>query len=470
MASFTRKQNGVVRQANDINELQIAVEQISANAKSPLYGALGDGTTDDSAAIEAAIAAVATAGGGVVLLPIGTYLLSANPVKMRSGVTLLGCGYDTVLKIADSVYKHVITNNSTGISNWRVCNLRINGNKSQHTPGVNPDLRAFGISMNNVGRGEIDHCWIHDTTNGGIYIDGGEVHVHHCRLDDIGKAGTGNDIIGRSGIVFDPATATLKTGNEASYNILHNILEHGVKFYPDNQYIVCTFNQVYHGGVAGDDSAFPIYCQGADNALIEGNIVIGNAAEFEIGINVGDGTYPAEDARVGLNLVVGARSHGMYIKSITGAKLYGNEITDCNGVGLRLESLVGGTVVGGRIEHNGLGGGGAPGIQLIGNDHLTITAVEIKNNGNASSGYGIWHWGAQLGSTNVVITACQIYDDQATKRQNYAIKSEVGSGAGSSSDYWTVGLCNLRGNILTAGAQLVLNGSNNITANNQTAA
>jgi hypothetical protein len=44
------------------------------NVKKPPYNATGDGATDDTAAIQAAINACATAGGGTVFFPIGVYL------------------------------------------------------------------------------------------------------------------------------------------------------------------------------------------------------------------------------------------------------------------------------------------------------------------------------------------------------------------------------------------------------------
>lgn len=55
------------------------------------YGAAGDGTTDDRPAIQAAIDAVNSAGGGLVWLPQGNYLIN-TPLTMKSNVVLKGVG------------------------------------------------------------------------------------------------------------------------------------------------------------------------------------------------------------------------------------------------------------------------------------------------------------------------------------------------------------------------------------------
>jgi hypothetical protein len=57
------------------------------------YGAMGNGSTDDTAAIQAAIAAAqASAYGGVVYFPIGQYAVSAPLVVTSSDILILGTG------------------------------------------------------------------------------------------------------------------------------------------------------------------------------------------------------------------------------------------------------------------------------------------------------------------------------------------------------------------------------------------
>ncbi|HEY1179928.1 MAG TPA: glycosyl hydrolase family 28-related protein [Phytomonospora sp.] len=53
------------------------------------YNAKGDGTTDDRAAIQAAIDAASAVGGGIVFFPKGTYLLGAT-LNVPSGILLRG--------------------------------------------------------------------------------------------------------------------------------------------------------------------------------------------------------------------------------------------------------------------------------------------------------------------------------------------------------------------------------------------
>lgn len=79
------------------------------------YGAAGNGTTDDTAAVQAAINAVNTAGGGTVLFPEGTYLItpSGSPAV---GLTMTGvsAGYQNVTLRGVNNQAAVLKQNAAG--------------------------------------------------------------------------------------------------------------------------------------------------------------------------------------------------------------------------------------------------------------------------------------------------------------------------------------------------------------------
>lgn len=98
------------------------------------YGARGDGVTDDTAAIQAALNAVAAAGGGKVILPPGKFVTSASLVLPGDNVWLQGAGYNTIIYPVNGATFSVITTplppalNTTGyqIHYVRVSDLQIN--------------------------------------------------------------------------------------------------------------------------------------------------------------------------------------------------------------------------------------------------------------------------------------------------------------------------------------------------------
>ena len=68
------------------------------------YGAVGDGTNLDSTAIDAAIAAAASAGGGTVRLPAGTYL--SGSIHLRSNIELFIDAGATILGAPQSLHAY----------------------------------------------------------------------------------------------------------------------------------------------------------------------------------------------------------------------------------------------------------------------------------------------------------------------------------------------------------------------------
>lgn len=104
------------------------------------YGAVGNGTTDDTAAVQAAITAAATAGGGTVYFPSGKYWVVPTPTKPAltvpgDNVRLVGAGAKTswLVKGGDGILLRMSGEgpHPAGETHLRYCsvdNLGFNGN------------------------------------------------------------------------------------------------------------------------------------------------------------------------------------------------------------------------------------------------------------------------------------------------------------------------------------------------------
>ncbi|MCP3812050.1 hypothetical protein NLX62_06905, partial [Mycobacteriaceae bacterium Msp059] len=123
------------------------------------HGATGDGTTDDHAAVMAAIRAAVDAGGGTVFFPAGEYALSdsiGNGADGFAGICLLGAG--------ERAARLRVTANVAPISgHWiesRIENLKIDAN-NQGGPGFDVDL----------DKSYVRHCWVIGWTDYGMRIN-----------------------------------------------------------------------------------------------------------------------------------------------------------------------------------------------------------------------------------------------------------------------------------------------------------
>jgi parallel beta-helix repeat protein len=147
----------------------------------PAFGARGDGSTDDQPAIQAAIDAANAAGGGIVYLPLGTYIIGAT-LNIKSGVMLTGIQDKSVLKLADSGNVNMITAN--GQDNWGIENLVLDGNKANNSGD------RSGIWILDADTFRIRNCFVHDVCNCGIAGTSGLLNgwVENNKLQDCGEA------------------------------------------------------------------------------------------------------------------------------------------------------------------------------------------------------------------------------------------------------------------------------------------
>lgn len=174
------------------------------NVKSPQFGAVGDGTTNDQAAIQAALAAASSAGGGIVFFPKGTYLIT-TAIPLDNLVSMVGVGADksiiTVNSAIDGAFQLL---SSTSLdSPFIIQGLTFQASQSNTGSqlylaaacqclvrlcvfGGNAFAAGNGIEYNADVRLDVQNCWfnINSATLSGILGDAGatgsEVRIRDC--------------------------------------------------------------------------------------------------------------------------------------------------------------------------------------------------------------------------------------------------------------------------------------------------
>ena len=167
------------------------------------YGAVGDGTTDDTTAIATAINTAVTAGGGVVFFPPGVYL--SGPQTLHAKLHFVGAGIEaSILKLKNATNADLLSAQVSSINlaasfgtgpagtlyNFSVQNLTLDGNKAGQSSGTSYPLRFYGygyivhnVRIRNGYSGGVLSDW-----NGGASSPGvdsmesqwSNVKVHDC--------------------------------------------------------------------------------------------------------------------------------------------------------------------------------------------------------------------------------------------------------------------------------------------------
>ena len=296
------------------------------------FGAVGDGVTDDTAAINSAIDAVGTAGGGIVYIPAGVYAIGKTSAPYNPAISgsfdrdvIIDVQYDNVIIKGDGRGNTILTNTITNTTAAR---------------GIKIGRRIDGVNY-------VDNVSVQDLTLIGNYTSGAPNSTN---------TSTGIDISGSAGVGC--------TNIKLERLEIRNCAGYGIGFQRDG-FINCIVSDVQIQDTSAD---------GIDFKMDTNNSGYGNLIEKVTVLRFGLGTASAQagiDARTGVSI------RDVYVAE------YGGNLSH---VGVRINSSIDTTASQQSSINNArcisTGGVGTKGFQFIGfygrYSNLYATGAEIN--------------------------------------------------------------------------------------------
>lgn len=226
------------------------ISQATINVKSAPYNAKGDGTTDDTAAIQSALNAAA--GGLTVYFPSGNYKITSQLMTPVGRLAMVGDSPWASVLVCDPNAATGPILNLTHSPGSIVSRLGFNGNVFSATSGPVP-VRS-GIVANNAFSITIDNCVLYALTGVGIEFDfSWDITIRGCWIASCGSFGIK--------LWFCPKSYVTE-------NIVSSTQDSGI-FILNSQTVTVSGNQVYACG----PFAYGIGLLDSDNSQITGNLV-----------------------------------------------------------------------------------------------------------------------------------------------------------------------------------------------------
>lgn len=392
------------------------------------YGATGDGTTDDRAAIQSAIDAANTAGGGIVFFPRGTYFVSPTPSPAEISGQIPQCGlklYSNITLLGSNRRKSVLTTGAIPVGTPETYFTML-ALADYTTAQSYVNIRSLGFDLpapieNATG---LDRYDITGQFWGCSYFTIDDVWMRNGSFIFNAKNGTQN-------------TATVLTDGANTGNIIQNShfqnVTASIMFYQGTNctlidtHIDKAWDDAVLIGSAGAghkilynrvDNTSPVANKGACTACVfvsnDGGLGVGSAANVEI---QRDHIIEGNSLTGAKTLNAGARGGVFLGGGARNVKIVGNTITNCvtgigNHDGQRENILIEGNSV-----YSNTGSGITTQANLL---DQTVRGVRIVSNdiwNNGTSGIDLY----SNGTLEATLVGNKLYDNQATATQTVSL-------------------------------------------------
>lgn len=312
------------------------------------FGAVGDGVTEDTDAIQAALDAASDAGGGVVYMPPGTY--SVDTLYINDDVSLVGSGMGvTILSMIAHATTHnpviligdnggaVGTGSPAGVGNGRVVNvtvrdLSINGNENDQT-GVG-DQFSPGIMIWGSDKCLVERCEIYDCQGDAVWLGYG-----------VGRVEAANQNVIRNCVFYGNARQQIALTYGAENIFAYNAISGAIDLELDDTLGEIRKNVIIGNTgrttetnplTEGSDLSISLATLNTDETAYFGNVITNNVIEFlSLGFNFA--------TIISNNIFVGSDDSRVYMASLDGANgtlLTGNIFYANTAVATSLTSVI----------------------------------------------------------------------------------------------------------------------------------
>jgi parallel beta-helix repeat protein len=251
------------------------------------FGAVGDGVTDDTTAIQAAVTT-----GNSVYFPVGTYLIS-SAINLDNNANYYGCGSNSVIITATTNISHF---SATSKSNIKVSNLKFTG--------VAGSTSGFGaITFLTSTSCKVDNCEFYNCGYDGVLINSS----NYCEVTN----SYFHDFLGTTQDQADVGIINASSYNIVSDNVMLGGGWHGCLVQESNSGSI-PYKNLVKGNRIGAHTAYGIAAYNAHTASDNFTTIEANYIEDITGVNPSN-----------------AGGAGIYIQQSGGAIASSNTVKNC---------------------------------------------------------------------------------------------------------------------------------------------
>jgi len=248
--------------------------------KSPCIELFSDGYSNSSSKINDAISEINMAGTGCVLLSSPLYVVSSK-IIMKTGVYLYSPNKSIIFNNSGGLTNIIEgegfldltgTNSGSGISNFGISNIKINGNRSVNTVGGGIAIYGRDFLIEDVYLLNIpDSGLITEYGNGSVGTSPFNGQIRNLNVDTCGKDGWSNKVSDLHADSINVKSAGLKTDNTYSSIYLGN--SGGIRGNNIN---------VWSAGYVTSWAKYAMLCESSGNCITNTHLETGKSANLKI--------------------------------------------------------------------------------------------------------------------------------------------------------------------------------------------